>query len=412
MTGPGGLQVNGTWLRQRREATESVPTQRSTLRNVRASLDRQRYSVYASAADQQNRGGPAQEVLGRQGQYGFGGLWRVAPGRTTSMVAQYDFGSSRSRPNASFTSRSTSQSAMVSGEWRPQRAFTGSANYNWRRTGTKATLTRTQTDQEGVVLGRWQPMRGASLTSGGGLRTQRTADGSPRLLEYVTAIAAGEGTVRPGWTATGSAAHTTTWDPERGTYGTQLVSGVSRMAFGPRVTLDGTISVAANGDTAAANQRWSNVWTTRLQARPLRTLQLGAGVNAQRIGPGLLRPVSVSRSGTVDVTWRPHPRADFIGNYSINETLSLPRQVTRTWSSNARMQVTDHWQLQGIYTRTATPRYVAGVNSQVTRDLATGRVLWQPTRNVATSVSLTTNDPGTDLEGRRIDGTFTWSFGR
>jgi len=267
-------------------------------------------------------------------------------------------------------------------------------------------------DQEGQVLGRWTPRRGASLTTGGGFRTQRDLRGEPRLLEYATAIVAGDGRVRPGWTANANATHTTSWDPDRGTYGTQTLTGLSRMQFGPRMSLDGTWSVAANGDTAAVSQRWSNVWTTRFNTQPLRSLTFTAGVRSQRIGPGLLRPVSIARGMTLDAMWRPHPRLDGIGNYSVNEALSGPRERTRTWSSTARAQLSDRWQLQGLWTRTATPRLASGVQSIVTHDLASGRLLWQPTRWVAATVALSSTDPGTELEMRRIDGTFTWSFGR
>ncbi len=409
---PGGLQLNATWLRQRRLGTTSSPNESSILRNARASMDRQRWSLYASAADQRQKGGPAQQVLGRQGQFGFGGLARLAPARTVSATLQYDFGRSRTRPSATYATTSTNQSAQLSGDWRPARTLTGALMYSWRRVGTESSRSTQLSDQEGTLIGRWTPTRGATISSGGGIRTQRAPDGRPRLLKYATAIAAGEGMLRPNWNVTGNVSHTTNWDPDRGTYGTEMLSGVTRMALNPRLTLDGTLSIAANGDTAAVQQRWTTIWTTRLQARPLRSLQLGAGLNSQRIGSGLLRPASMSRGGTVDVTWKPVPRVDAIGNYSINQTVSAPRQTTRTWSSNVRMQLTDRWQLQGIWTRTATPRLAAGLESIVTRDLATGRLLWQPVRNAAASVSLTSTDPGTELEARRVDATFTWSFGR
>lgn len=408
---PGGVHFNASWIGRRREATAISSTEQTSLRSARAALDREHVSLYALASDQQQKtaGG---EVRGRQRQLGAGGLWKLAPAPATAVMLQYDASSSRSQPNAGFTSTTNSQSATATGDWRPGGAFGAYASYNWRRTSTRSARNSTYSDQDGSLLGRWTPVRGATLTSGGGFRTQRGIDGSPRLLEYVTAVAAGEGRVRPGWTANASASHTTTWDPDRGVYGVQTAAGISRMQFGPRASLDATLSIAANDDSAAASQRWSNAWTSRLHTQPLRSLTLSAGVRGQRVGPGLLRPVSMSRGLTLDVLWRPHPRADLIGNYAINEQQSAPRQRTRTWSSSARAQLAERWQLQASWTRTATPLLARGVESIVTRDLASGRLLWQPTRRVAASVSLSTTDPGKELEARRIDGTFTWSFGR
>lgn len=411
-TAPGGVSLNASWMNRRREGVAGTPTERHELRNARANLDRDRYSLYASAGDQRQRRGSSGAVRGKQGQYAFGGMWRLVPSPAGSVTLQYDFARSRTEPGGTITSRTTTQNAQFSGEWRPRADLGGSATYNWRRAGIDAVNRSTLSDQEAQALGRWTPMRGASLTTGGGFRTQRDVKGRPRLMEYATAIVAGDGRVRPGWTANANATHTTSWDPDRGTYGTQTLTGLSRMQLGPRVSLDATLSLAANGDTAAASQRWSNVWTTRLHTQPLRSLTFTAGLRSQRIGPGLMRPLALARGVTLDATWRPHPRLDGIGNYSVNESLTGPRARTRTWSSTARAQLSDRWQLQGLYTRTAAPRLAGGVESIVTHDLASGRVLWQPTRWVAASASLSSTDPGTELESRRIDGTFTWSFGR
>lgn len=409
---PGGIQVNASWVQRRREGSLSSPTQTNLQRNMRASLDRDRYSVYALAGDQRQKTTRTGAVTGRQGQYGFGGMWRALARPTASATLQYDLGASRSQPNAVFTTRTLSQTATATGEWRARPTLAASANYNWRRISTSNVRNRAQTDQEGSVLGRWTPLRGASLSTGGGFRTLRSPTGAAQTLEYATVVLAGEGKVRPGWSSNGSATHTTNWDPDRGTYGAQTFSGSSHMVLSRRVSLDATLSLAASGDTAAAFQRWSNTWTSRLSAQLLRTLTFVGGVRTQRVGPGLLAPTSVSRGGTLDASWRPHPRLDMIGNYSVNEALSAPNQVTRTWASTARAQLAEKWQIQGSWTRSAQPRTVRGVDEIVTHDLASGRLLWQPTRWIAATASYSVTDPGKDLESERLEGTFTWSFGR
>jgi len=409
---PGGLSFNGAWRLRRRDGLAGRPDERNDLRSVRAGLDRERYSVYATAGDQVQKAGSAGPLRAKQGNYGLGGLWRLAPTPRASVTLQYDLARSRTQPGGSVVRRTTTQNAMATGEWRPGATLTGTSTYSWRRSDLEVGSRSTFTDQEAQAFGRWAPVRVASLSAGGGFRTQRDVLGRPRLLEYASAILSGDGRVRQGWTANGSATHTTTWDPDRGTYGTQTLTGLSRMALNPRLTLDATLSVIANGDTAAAGQRWSNAWTTRLQGQPWRSLTLTAGLRSQRVGPGLLSPAAAARGASFDVLWRPHPRLDGVGNYSVNEALSGPRGRTRTWSANLRSQLAERWQLQGLWTRTASPRLAQGVESITTQDLASGRLLWQPTRRVAATASYSSTDPGKSSESQRIDATFTWSFGR
>lgn len=409
---PGGLHVNGSWTDRRREGAEGAPRQSHIARNARASMDRDRYSVYATAGDQQQKVGADWTIRSRQSQYGTGGLWRAVATPKATVTLQYDFSGSRSHPNPQFTATSTSQSALASGEWRLRPTLATSASYNWRRVETRSSRVVGQVDQDASLLGRWTPVRGATLSSGGGFRTVRRPDGAPDLQEYVTLVASGEGKVRPGWSANGTAAHTTSWDPQRGTYGTQTLSGLSRMTLSRRASLDASLSLVANNDTGAVAQRWSNAWNTRLNLQPLRTLAVVAGARGQRVGPRLLEPVSMSRGASFDVTWKPVPRADLVGNYSLNETVSTPRQLSRTWSTNLRTQLSATWQLHGAWTRVAQPRTTRGVDTIVTQDQASGRLLWQPTRWIATILSFTSTDPGKALESNRLDGTFTWSFGR
>lgn len=409
---PGGLTFNGAWRSRRRDGQAGRPGERSELRNLRAGLDRERYSVYATAGDQRQKTDGSGVARGKQGQYSLGGSWRPLYSSRASTTLQYDLAKSRTEPGGGFVRRTTTQTAQFLGEWRPSARWSGTSTYSWRRAEVDATNRLATTDQEGQAIARWAPVTPVSLSAGGGFRTQRDFEGRPRLLEYATAIVSGDGRVRQGWTANGSATHTTTWDPDRGTFGTQTLTGISRMALGSRASLDATLSIAANGDTAAASQRWSNVWTTRLQAQPYRSLRLTAGLRSQRVGPGLLSPLSVSRGVSFDAVWRPHPALESIGTYSVNEALTGPAGRTTTWSANSRLQLARRWQLQGLWSRTATPRLERGVESILTQDLASGRLLWQPTRWVAASASYSSTDPGKVSESRRFDGTFTWSFGR
>lgn len=405
-----GLQVNATWMDRRREAGDGAAQERGVTRNARAAFTRDRWSTYALIGDQEQREG--EQRRGKQEQYGGGGQWRADPARGANVTLRYDVSGSRSHPNATFTTTSNSQNAIATADWAMRRTFGTSASYNWRRVDSWSARDFSQVDQEGTLLGRWTPARGLGVTGGGGFRTIRLEDGSPMLLDYLTAVATAEGMARRNWTVNSSLAHTTTRDPARGTYGTEALSGISRMNLSPRVSLDALISISQNGDTASAPQRWSNSWNARLRTQPLRTLYLIAGVRTQRVGPGLLDPISVSRGATFDGTWRPHPSVDAIGNYSINESLSEPHELTRTWSSNVRALLSPKWQLQAAWTRTAQPRVLRGLATIETHDQAGGRLLYQHTRWMNATVAWTVTDAGTNLESTRMEGTFTWSFGR
>lgn len=408
----GGFSFNGAWRLRRRGGQAGQPGDRSALRNLRAGLDRERYSVYALAGDQYQKSDGSGAARAKQGQFGVGGAWRPVRSARASATLQYDLARTRSESPGGIVRRTTTQTGQLLGEWRPSSAWSGSSTYSWRRADVGVANRVVTTDQEGQAIARWMPVSVASLSAGGGFRTQRDFFGQPRLLEYATAIASLDGRVRQGWTANGSATHTTTWDPDRGTFGTQTLTGLSRMTLNPRLSLDATLSLVANGDTAAALQRWSNAWTVRLQAQPYRSLKLVGGLRSQRIGSGLLSPVAVARGVSLDAMWRPHPSLESIGSYSVNEALTGPAGRTRTWSTNSRLQLSPRWQLQGLWSRTATPRLERGVESIVSQDIASGRLLWQPTRRVAASASYSTTDPGKETESRRFDGTFTWSFGR
>jgi hypothetical protein len=410
---PNWPQFDASWTRRERSVGEAARTDRSVARNARMTLDRPRFSLYATAGDQRQRAGLGDGSLSSQRQFSLGGSHRWAPPKgRASLTTLLDMSGARSAATSRYVSRTLNSTASLLGDWRPAAKWSGTLNYQLRDVESRASVNSSTFDQEGSALMRWAPSRGAYVTGGGGLRTVRALDGNPELLEYLTAVAVTQSRVRRGLDLNASLAHTTTRDPQRGTYGAQTLGTASRMQLGRRNVLDLNLQVSANGDSAAEAQRWSNTWLARWQSQPLRTLQIIFGLRSQRVGPGLLRPLLVSRGFSLDGNWRPVRRVDLIGSFTSATLPTDPGRSLRTWTATSRVQPTRRWQLYTSWSHTAQPVIVRGVENIVLHDSGSGRLQYQPTRRVAASASLTANDPGKAEEIRRGDLTLTWSFGR
>ena len=340
-----------------------------------------------------------------------GGTYRLAPVRNAALSLQYDLGSARNQAGDRLLSTTLTQSASASGDWRITPYLTNTASYQWRRTSLGSSVIAPQADQEGAVLLRLAAARGASMTAGGGVRTVRVLNRS-EFQKYATAVASANGELRHGWSTNASASHTTLWDPERGAYGSETVAGSSRASFGRLAQLDASWQLSASGDSASELQRYSNNWSSRLQATPLRNLTVAVSLRSLRVGPALLRPNGMSRGAGLDVQWRPLPRFDLLGSYATNGALPNNQQRSTTRSLTAKLETSARLQFYGTYTRSDQATTTTTSIQPLRHESASGRVQFQPTRRVAASGTLTVSEPGREQEARQVDVAFTWSFGR
>ncbi len=329
--------------------------------------------------------------------------------RTAGVSLQYDLTDVRTVRSAGVRTTTRTSAATLSGEWRPTRRWNANLSGLWRR--TQAPFLGAQNDGESAVLVGWRPLPNARLTSGGGVRTV-TFSGRRALERYVTAIASQDGQPRPGWRTGMTLSHTLTWDPERGRFGVNTAATNSRMNLGRRAVLDGNWQLTNNGDTAVRAQRVAITWVLHTSLQPLRTLQLGAGINSQRIGEGILKPTGVVRGRQIDVTWRPTPGVDVTGNAASSGLLpdDAPRIGTR--SLLVRVTPSARWQVTGTWTRSTTARVLGTTSAFAGREFASGRLQVAPTRRLAASVSLEVANPGRADVSRQFDTVVTWSFGR
>ncbi|MBI5169077.1 MAG: hypothetical protein HZA61_06290 [Candidatus Eisenbacteria bacterium] len=404
-------QLDVSWIRNRREGVAAAAGEASVARNARMSFDRDHYSLYGAFGDTRQQSDVAASPANSQRLLNAGGSYRLMPVANSSLAFQYDFGSVRGEIGGAKRSSTSNHSASVTGDWRPKPWLTPSLNYQWRRSRPAATVLPAQTDQEGAMLVRVAAQRGASLSAGGGIRTQRLFD-RQELLKYATAMASADGELRHGLAVNSSASHTTSWDPSRGTYGSEAIASALRASFGRSAEWDASWQLSANGDTGSVLQRYSNTWSSRLQAMPLRNLTVAVSLRSLRVGPGLLKPSGTSRGAGLDVQWRPFPACDLLGSYATTGVFPNEQQRSSTRSLTAKLESSSKLQLYGTYTRTDQTGTVIATTASTSHESASGRVQWQPTRRVAASGTLTVSEPGREQEARQVDVAFTWSFGR
>jgi hypothetical protein len=404
-------QLDVSWIRNRREGVASAVGEASVARNARMTFDREHYSVYGAYGDTRQQSDVTAAPANTQRLVNAGGSYRLAPIANSSLAFQYDFGSVRGDIGGAKRSSTSNHSASVNSDWRPKPWLTPSFNYQWRRTRPASSVVAPQTDQEGAMLVRVAAQRGASLSAGGGVRTQRVLD-RQELLKYATAMASADGELRHGLAVNTSASHTTSWDPSRGTYGSEAIASAMRASFGRSAEWDASWQLSANGDTGSVLQRYSNTWSSRLQAMPLRNLTVAVSLRSLRVGSSLLKPNGTSRGAGFDVQWRPFPACDLLGSYASTGVFPNELQRSSTRSLTAKLETSSKLQLYGSYTRSDQTGTVIASTASTRHELVSGRVQWQPTRRVAASGTLTVSEPGRVKEARQVDVAFTWSFGR
>lgn len=407
---PRGPQLDLTWVRRRREIEDGSPSEHADQRQARVGMTRDAWSAYASIGDQRQVSGLAGRFRNTQRLVNAGGTLRPVARRTGSVSMVYDFGGIHTDAR-SLVTRSSAHSASLSGEWRPTARLSGSLLGTWRRNTSTPFVAGPQDQVESGVLLACQASRALRVSGGGGLRT--VLIGTRRsLLRYVTAVTSMDGHMRPGWTATASASHTTNWDPVLGPFSVETAGGSTRMRLGRRADFDGTLTLAANGDTAHNAQRLTSSWSMRLGLTPLRTLLLAGILRSYRVGRGLLQPTGIARGRELQITWRPLPALDLMGDISSSGLLpdDSPRQGTR--SLTLRFTPSPAWQATGAWTRSTDSRPLLPGRTFSGREFATGRLQWTPVRRLSTSVAMDVADPGQATQSRQYDALVTWSFGR
>lgn len=405
-------RLDVSWIRRHRDADVLGNAETSVNRNARAAYDRGPLSLYASLGDQRRDPLVPAAVITTQRVATAGGAMTVSPFRAASLAMQYDFGDTRNQSNGITNAVTRTNGGSLSGDWRPNRLADVSLSYVVRSATTTTVRADRSTSQDGSLYLNLTPNKSVRLATGGGVRTSVAADGSQDLLSYATAVLSGQGTVRPGWTAVGSAAHTSNWDPTRGAFWVEALRGSSRMRLAKGLDVESNLFLSANGDTAARDQRWTTDASARVTATPLRTLTLGYGARTYRVGAQLTTASGRSLSQTLDLRWKVATSLEMVGSYSESGALpnNDPRSVLRV--ATLRWSPVPKWQVSGNWSRSDQTRVDAVANQIAGREIAGVRVLGALTRRLVFNGGASIADRGQPTENRQYDGSLTMTFGR
>lgn len=407
-------RLDVTWV-ERQRRTDAGPGNRSRTRSARVTLDRDRYTAYASVNQShyqmETPGTPPSDQTALMG----GGSYIFAPRRDASFRAQYDVSDVLSRANGVTRPGIVSHMALLDGDWRHNPKWTTNSNLQWRRAGTGTSAVRPQSSEEGALTSRYQFARRSQGIGVVGFRSVSVLGAAgPRegYQKYATAMSTIDAPIRRRLGFSATASHTTNWDPDRSPYGVQVLSASTRGNVNRRLLADFNWQITATGDSSADNSRYGTAWTLRVQGAPLRSLQGLVAFRGQRSGPGLLRPNSVTRGLSAELRWRPVPRVELFGQYS--GTHIEPSQTTRlsTRTLTLRFEPSSAWQYYASWTRSEQRVQVSVAGQLSGREVLTTRVQYAPSRKLAANASLSYNDPGRDEESRRLETTLVWSFGR
>ncbi len=390
-------------------------TDRNRTRSARVAWDRERYSAYATVNDQRTSSAAPGALVNQQLVAAAGGAYRLPLGKKASMNAQYDASDVLGKVGDTRRPAQLSQTAILTGDWRPGAKWVGSSSYQWRRLDSGSRVVPATTDQEGSLTGRYLLSRRSSVLTGAGFRTARDlTTASPRegFQKYAMALAAIDAPIRRRLGLNSSLSHTTNWDLGRSPYSIETVSGTARGRVARGLDADFNMQFAMTGDSAVAAAKYSASWAARVQARPLRSLQCIVSLRNLRSGPGLLEPVSVVRGLQTEANWRPVQSMQLIAQLGWDETSPAATARSTTRSITARYEPSRKWQWYGSWTRNDQRVFVSTAGQLSSRETVTGRLQFAPSRRIAVHGSLSYNDPGREQESRRADLTFAWSFGR
>ncbi len=408
---PSLPRVDLSWARRHRAADLMSPDETAVNRNAHAAYELGPVSFFGSLGDQRREPKGSDPVVATQRVASAGASLNMAPTPNSNLGLAYDIGDTRNRRGGLTTNTSRTQGGNLSGTWRPSLITDLSASYVVRHSSSVTSRRFNSTDQDGSLYFNVAPTRGVRLTAGAGARTVNSGNGQD-LLRYATAVASGEGNVRPGWYGVASASHTTNWDPVRGAFWAEMVRGSSRMKLARGLEAEGYVQVAASGDTASRDQRWNTDASGRLNADPLRSLRLGYATRIYRVGPRLGSATAHSRSQTVDVRWQPVRTLEMVGSYSQNETFSRENPRTSMRTASARWSPLPQWQFSGNWTRSEESRTDVVANQLSGREIMGARVAGALSRRLTLNGGASVADHGAPSESRQYDASLTMSFGR
>lgn len=403
-------RIDLSWIRRHRDRNEQVGEETGLTRDARVGYELGPLSVrggYNDLSTEVGATGPSR-VIQRSATAGAG--LTLAPVEALSLALNYDFSNVRRATPGPDGDRALTHSATLGASLRQSARSTWGLSYLYRRSDLGRRDISDLVDHDGALTYTWSPSRGARLSAAGGARTVQ-GTGRRDLQRHVGLIASAAGRVRPGWTGTASASHVTQWDPDRGPFSVENLTGGSRFRLAQGLELHADLQVIANGDTAARDARVTSQRSVGVEASPLRSITVRYSVRSYRIGPGLFDAVSDARSSTLDLRWRLHPTLELNGGILKGGSLSrnapplTTRQATLQWRPGSAFQLTGTWTRSDQARGSETGTLLTG------REFLSGRMVAALGRR--TTVSAGIHEANADASGgsRQFDAALTRTFG-
>ncbi len=406
-----GPRLDLMWLRQHRNSDVLGPGSDATNRSARVGYDRGPLRLYGMIGDLRRTPDAVVRVTTDQRTLSGGGNLTFSPVRTTSVALQYDVADTRTEVPGRPQVLARSQGASLNSSYRPNAVVDFDLNYILRNAYFFNRAKSTTTDHDAGLFLNVTPRRAVRLTFGGGARTARGAFGSA-LVQYLSALAAVDGRVRPGWYGTAAASRTLNWEPERGRFTSDAVRAGSRFRLARGLDADLNAQVAANGDTASRDQRWTSELNGRVTATPVRAFTVALFERVYRVGHSLGRASSRATSSQGDVRWKPGAGLEMVGSLSTTTAAegSAPRVTTRM--GTVRWVPISQWQLIANWSKSEQNRQSTFAEQLNGREIAGLRVTGALGRRLSLTTGATVADPGETRETRQYDGSLTMTFGR
>jgi len=407
--GPRSPRVEGSWIRNQRQANTFTAKGASDQRDIRASYATGPWALYAGYGDLANSTG-SYSTQTYQRNYRAGAAVTTEPWRAASLTLNYDW------TRVDYLRGTGTQHTLLhrfgaNGFYRQSTVLDWNLSTYYSVTQQRNGRSDNFDTFEGSLFANYHPNRTLSVNTGGGMR--KVYLGSQTGFErYLSASGNLIGRVRPGWDGVLTLNETVFWNPLRDPY--HVTSGRVGSNFilreGVWANIDASASV--NTDTILA-ARTSRTAGASLNVRPLSSFQLNFSASDSRSGRDFGSTSASATTADIRVLWSVLQSLEISG--SLRGQRIGPGDLGRTNSKSAyvRWLPTRMSQLMFTYDRSeyrATP--LGGASSVQERESMTLQGIWNLDRSKQVSAEGGWIDPDTSREAQTFNATFTWRFGR
>lgn len=409
--GPRTPRLEGSWIRNQRQAGSFNAKGASDQRDLRLSQATGPWTWYAGYGDLANATGSyATKVYQRN--YRAGAAVTTDPWRNASLTLNYDWTGIDYLRGTGRRDHTYLHRLGANGSYRQSTVLDWNLSSYYSITQLHNGRSESFDNLEGSLFANYHPNRTLNVSAGGGLRKVYLGLDSG-FERYLSAGLNMVGRVRPGWDGVLSLNETAFWNPLRDPYHVTTGRVGSNFILRQGVWVNVDMSASVNTDTILA-ARTSRTANASLNLRPLSSFQLNLSGSDSRSGRDFGSTSTSATTGDIRVIWAVLQSLEFSG--SLRGQRLGPGDLGKTTSKSAyvRWLPTRMTQVMFTYDR-SDYRYNApgGLASSLQkRESMSLQGIWNLDRSKQLSAEGGLIDPGTDREAQTLNATFTWRFGR